>query len=71
MTATQVAIDYMTQFKQDRSAGVAALQDMTDNVSLRLQNRLRKGVFLAKCHDISVHIPARHQMKSRLLFCSK
>jgi len=28
----------LEQFKQDRSAGVAALQDMTDNVSLRLQN---------------------------------
>jgi len=32
----------LEQFKQDRSAGVAALQEMTDNVSLRLQNRLRK-----------------------------
>lgn len=33
------------QFKQDRNAGISALQDMTANVTSRLQNRLRKGMF--------------------------
>jgi len=32
----------LEQFKQDHSAGIAALQDMTANVTSRLQNRLRK-----------------------------